>query len=70
MSRDYTGQRQRAVFRLSFLVQGAALRAARGAVSNAAASARAGRAASGRSPRGARLLLSAAEGVLAALFVR
>ena len=44
-----------AVFRLSLLVQGGALRAPRGAVSDAAASARAGRAASGRSPRGARL---------------
>ena len=38
----------------SFPDQGAALRAARGAVSDAAASARAARAASGRSPRGAR----------------
>ena len=43
-----------AVIRVSILVQGAALRAARGAAPDAAASARAGRAASGRSPRGAR----------------
>ena len=47
------GDASRADLRRPF--QGAALRAARGAVPDAAASARAGRAASGRSPRGARL---------------
>src|SRR5262245_42494636 len=54
-ARDHLGAHlEAAVFRLSPLVQGGALRAPRGTVSDAVASARAGRAASGRSPRDTR----------------
>ena len=52
---DGTDGTDASVSRFSFLVQGAALQAARDAVSDAAASARAGHAASGRSPRDTRL---------------